>query len=103
MQLLPRFFSSRLTAAQRRIYRAATLYFLLVSVAMIWPVYPIFSTVRPLVLGMPFSLFYLAVLLVVSFSVGVALYRWEIRQGLFEADRPTGRRDAAARGGGAGD
>lgn len=49
--------------------------------AMIWPVYPYFSRIEPMVLGMPFSLFYLIVVLVVSFLALITLFLWEEHQG----------------------
>ncbi len=86
----PRFLSSRLTARQRRVYLAATGWFLLVSLGMTWPGYTLFNRIRPLVLGMPFSLFYLATLVVLSFAVGVALLVWELRNGLIDEPREGG-------------
>jgi hypothetical protein len=79
MRRAPRFFSSKLTARQSRVYRAATVWFVIAGSAMFWPLYAPFARVRPLVLGMPFSLFWLALILTASFVVGVALYRWEQR------------------------
>lgn len=77
----PRLFSSRLTPHHRWIYRCVVGFFVLVFVAMIWPVAALFSHVRPLVIGLPFYLFYLTVLLVGSFLVLLGLYLWENRTG----------------------
>lgn len=77
----PRFFSSKLTSFQRRLYRSVLVFFVLVFLAMIWPVVTLFSHARPLIFGLPFFLFYLAVLLVGSFLVLLSLYRWENRTG----------------------
>lgn len=85
MRITPKFVARRLTRTQRRVYVAATLYFFAAFAAMIWPLYPLVSHVRPLVLGMPFGLFFLAALLVVSFLVALALYLWEERSGLIDA------------------
>lgn len=74
---VPRFLPSRLDAPERRIYGGVALFFLLVFVALVWPVYPRFAGIRPLVLGMPFSLFYVVVLLVCAFLVLLGLYLWE--------------------------
>jgi hypothetical protein len=82
----PRFLSSSLTPRERRVYVGATIYFLVATAAMIWPVYALFSRVRPFVLGMPFALAYLAAVLVVSFLVLLTLYVWEGR-----AERRSGR------------
>lgn len=52
---------------------------LLALLATIWPIYPIFGGIFPLVWGMPFSLFYLILVLVVVFLVMLGLYLWEER------------------------
>lgn len=77
----PRLFSSKVTPAQRRLYRSVLVFFVLIFLAMIWPVVTLFSHARPLVLGLPFFLFYLAALLVGSFLVLLSLYLWESRTG----------------------
>jgi len=77
----PRLFSQRLDPGVLRLYRIVLGFFLLVFLAMIWPVATVFSRVYPLVFGLPFSLFYIATLLVLSFCVLLALYLWEGRTG----------------------
>ena len=77
----PRLLSSKLTPPQRRLYSSVLVFFVLILLAMIWPVVTLFSHARPLVLGMPFFLFYLAVLLLGSFLVLLSLYLWENRIG----------------------
>lgn len=47
--------------------------------ATMWPVYPLFSGIEPIVLGMPLSLFYLVVVIGAVFSVMLALFLWEER------------------------
>ena len=86
MRETPRFFPTDLSARERRIYGALTLFFVLVFLALTWPVYALFSGIRPLVLGMPFSLFYVVVVLVVSFLVLLGLYLWEDRRGHLDDD-----------------
>lgn len=81
MRDTPRFFPSDLSARERRIYGLLTLFFVLMLLALTWPVYTLFSGIRPLVLGMPLSLFYIVVVLVVSFLVLLGLYLWEDRRG----------------------
>lgn len=94
-EVRPRFLSSGLTRRQRRVYLAATAWFLFVAAAVSWPLYTLFNRIRPLLLGMPASLFTLAVLVVGSFVVGVALLRWEIRQGLIEEPEAASGADPA--------
>ena len=65
----------------RRVRTIAVACFLAISCAMIWPVYPMFSSLRPFVLGMPFALFYLVLLLVLTFTILSLLFIWESRRG----------------------
>lgn len=78
---LPRFVPGDLPRGARRVYVGVTTFFVLVFVGLIWPVYPLFATIRPRVLGMPFSLVYVIILLLVAFGVLLGLYLWEDRQG----------------------
>ena len=47
--------------------------------ALIWPIYPIFGGIYPIVLGMPFSLFYLIIVITLVFAVMLSLFLWEDR------------------------
>lgn len=80
----PRFLARSLDPRQRRVYLAAAVWFALVAFGSTWPGFLPFNRIRPLVLGMPLSLFYLGALAVLSFGVGVALLLWELRQGLID-------------------
>jgi len=75
----PRFMPSGLTRHQRRVYGAVTIFFIVVFFALMWPVYALFSGIRPIVLGMPFSLVYLVVILAASFLVLLGVFTWEGR------------------------
>lgn len=86
MRTSPRFLASDLPPAERRVYVAVTVWYVVISLAMVWPVYVGFSRIRPLLLGMPFGLFYLSVIMVLSFAVGLTLYLWEDRRGRFAAE-----------------
>ena len=81
MSIKARVFSSTLSKTERRIYGAATVVFFAIFLATMWPIYPLFNRIRPFVLGMPASLFYLIVLVFVGFFSLLALYRWEDRRG----------------------
>lgn len=50
---------------------------LLATVAVCWPVYPLFSGVRPLLLGLPLSLAWVVGWLLVTFVALLMLYRSE--------------------------
>lgn len=67
-----------------RVYLAATAFFVVVFVGLIWPVYPQFASIRPFILGLPFSLVYVVILLLASFGALLALYVWEGRRGLHD-------------------
>lgn len=90
MRRTPRFFSSQLTRTHRRVYGAATAWFVFAGASMVWPLYLPMARVRPLVLGLPWSLFWLALMVGVSFGVAVALFRWESRRGLIDGQRQPG-------------
>lgn len=76
----PRLVPSGLTPGERRVYGAVTAFFVVVFFALMWPVYALFSGIRPMILGLPLSLFYLVVILVLSFVVLLALFAWEGRR-----------------------
>lgn len=78
---LPRFVPRGLPRGAKRVYLAVTAFFVLVFVGLIWPVYPAFATIRPRVLGMPFSLVYVIIVLLAAFAVLLGLYVWEDRHG----------------------
>ena len=62
-----------------RARRFAVLFFVAAFAALMWPIYPLFGNERPLILGMPQSLFYVAAWLIACFLVLVALYLYEER------------------------
>lgn len=71
---------SHLTPGERRVYVGVTVFFVALFVALIWPVYPLFSGLRPLVLGVPLSLAYVVALLLLGFGVLLGLFVWEGRR-----------------------
>jgi len=61
---------------QRRRRRCLFITLLLVAtLALIWPVYPVFSSIRPLILGLPLSFAWVVLWLSIVFSALVWLYR----------------------------
>jgi len=60
---------------RRRIVFAAI--FFALSAALIWPVYPLASGIRPLILGLPLSLAYIVGILLLMFAAQIWLYRGE--------------------------
>lgn len=77
----PRFVPSDLTPRERRIYLGAAAVLAVVFCALVWPVYPLFAGIRPLVLGVPLSLAWVVAWLLVSFATLLALCLWEGRRG----------------------
>jgi len=45
------------------------LLFVAIFLALIWPVYPLASQIQPFVFGLPFSLFYVLSLVLLSFAL----------------------------------
>lgn len=64
----------------RRVYAAAVGFYLLVFVAVTWPVYALFAGIEPRVLGLPLSLAWVVGWVVASFLGLLALYSWEARR-----------------------
>lgn len=58
---------------------AAVLYFLLFTLAVTWPGYVPFNTIEPYLLGLPFSMVWVALWVLVSALVLFALDRAEAR------------------------
>ncbi|WP_419934940.1 hypothetical protein [Candidatus Palauibacter sp.] len=76
-------------------------FYVLLFVALVWPIYPLFATIEPRVLAMPFSLFYVVVCLLLSFFALFAFYLWERKRDAAETGAPAAG-DAGAAGGGHG-
>ena len=53
--------------------------YLLVSAMVVWPVFPRFAGIRPLILGLPFSLAWVVLALSVIFAALLWLFRTEDR------------------------
>ena len=79
-----RFFSTALSGKERLAYGVVTSIFIGAFLSTMWPVYPLFSRIRPFVLGVPASLVYLVILVFVCFLSLLALYRWEDKRGKLE-------------------
>lgn len=51
---------------------------LLTGIALVWPVYPFFSSIRPFILGFPLSFAWIIVWLLVGFGALVFFYRRDV-------------------------
>jgi len=65
---------------RRHLHWAVAGAFTLIFLFSIWPIYPFFSRIYPMVLGMPFSLVYLLSLSLLTFLILLGLYLWEARE-----------------------
>ncbi len=79
MHNAPRMFPTRLDRGARRVYRAATLFYVLLFFGLLWPIYPRFAGIEPRVFGLPFSMVYVIGGVLLSFMVLWALFTWENR------------------------
>lgn len=70
-------FPSGTSPARRRRRLIFSAIILVATLALIWPVYPLFSDVRPLILGLPLSLAWVILWLGIVFGALVWLYRTE--------------------------
>lgn len=89
MRRRPRFFPSDQDPSRRRVYAAAVSFFVVVFLAVTWPVYARFAGIEPRMLGLPLSLAWVVGWVLASFLGLLALYLWEERNG--EDMDPRGR------------
>jgi hypothetical protein len=68
---------SRDPRTRRTVATLVALFYVALFVALIWPVYPLFSGIEPRILEMPFSLVYVVGSLILSFAVLFAYHLWE--------------------------
>ena len=59
---------------RRKIFLAL---YILVTSLLVWPIFPAFSGIRPLILGLPLSLAWVVLALAVMFAALIWLYRTE--------------------------
>lgn len=71
----PVFFTAQASSRRRRRRRLFVAIVLAATLALVWPVYPLFGGVRPLVLGLPLSFAWVVGWLGVVFGALVWLYR----------------------------
>ena len=75
----------------RSIARAAPLFFLASTALLVWPLYPLLgNTIEPRVLGVPWSLTYVLLVIVVNAVVLTALYVARVIDSAEDADADAG-------------
>ena len=52
-------------------------FLVLIQLSLIWPIYPIVGHIEPFILGMPFSIVWVLLCLLLSFSGLLAYFLWE--------------------------
>lgn len=87
MRARPRPFPPDMPRAERLVYGAVAVLYVILFALLVWPLYPRFAGARPFVLGMPLSLVYVVALVLVSFLVLLGLFLWEGRRRAGERDR----------------
>jgi len=55
-------------------------YFLICALAQIWPIYLIANRIKPLILGMPFSMFWVALWICIIFAGALTKFNQEYRR-----------------------
>jgi hypothetical protein len=56
--------------------RAAVIWFVLATATLVWPIYPMwFDRIEPRILGLPFSLAWILIIILANFAVVAVLYR----------------------------
>lgn len=71
------FFSSTTNPTYRRRRLIFAAIFLLASLSLIWPVYPLFSRIYPMIFSLPFSMAWLVIWLTIVMAGLFWLYRSE--------------------------
>ena len=52
-------------------------FLVLIQFSLIWPIYPLVGYIEPIILGMPFSIVWVLLCLLLSFSGLLAYFLWE--------------------------
>jgi hypothetical protein len=70
--------------------RLALLWFLLATATLVWPIYPAyFDRIEPRVLGLPFSLAWILIVIVANFAVLLLLYALRLVDDREHEEEPT--------------
>ena len=72
-------FSPGTDPSKRRRRQAFLAIYLVVAALLVWPIFPYFSGIRPLILGLPLSLAWVVLALAVMFCALVWLFRADQR------------------------
>ncbi len=62
---------------KKSVLRWFIVFLVLVQLSLIWPIYPLVGHIEPFVLGIPFSIIWVLLCLLLSFSGLLAFFIWE--------------------------
>lgn len=63
--------------AKKLVIRWFIAFLVLIQFSLIWPIYPLVGYIEPIMLGMPFSIVWVLLCLLLSFSGLLAYFLWE--------------------------
>ena len=63
--------------AKKLVVRWFIVFLVLIQFSLIWPIYPLVGYIEPIILGMPFSIVWVLLCLLLSFSGLLAYFLWE--------------------------
>ena len=63
--------------AKKPVVRWFIAFLVLIQFSLIWPIYPLVGYIEPIMLGMPFSIIWVLLCLLLSFSGLLAYFLWE--------------------------
>lgn len=63
--------------SKKSVLRWFIAFLVLIQFSLIWPIYPLVGYIEPIILGMPFSIVWVLLCLLLSFSGLLAYFLWE--------------------------
>ena len=76
-----RCFSKKVSKERKNTYIFFLVYFIILVWAEVWPIFLIGNRVRPYVLGLPFSMFWTAAVVMAGFVGMLFLYNFDVKGG----------------------
>tara|TARA_B100000900_G_scaffold408357_1_gene422489 strand:- start:471 stop:806 length:336 start_codon:yes stop_codon:yes gene_type:complete len=62
---------------KKSVIRWFVVFLMLIQLSLIWPIYPLVGSIEPIVFGIPFSIAWVLLCLLLSFSGLLAFFIWE--------------------------
>jgi len=76
-----KFFPKKMSKERKRKFTYFLIYFIILVWAEVWPIFLIGNRVRPYVLGLPFSMFWTAAVVMAGFIGMLFLYNFDVKGG----------------------